>query len=407
MTLSMRERLNLQKSVKQSLATLRGGEAGMRERLALQKQVKADMAKLGGQIEAPSAPQDSAQYGEYLAWIQDAERTRTELEGDGFWREINADERLNDGEAARLLDEVQQRIKALSEPAPEAPAHERIKAAIQGGDASEAMRIAQTLTQKAELEETLLRAGLKTVKGSVSELLAYAWPQMQGKDNGTTAETDNATGQPDVSGFSARLTTEQSMDAPADWIIMNAPRPLLGHQTLEGGAFLSGRFYAAIDPKGDNAKNMVEQNRKLDARVVLVVAKEMQAEMALVGSKYAGQYRELAEKNGEPLHELEDIQNKIDDLRDKTVGELQALMGQVGGGEASEPEPESSEPESDPTPIPPTLTAQAVRGDFNSLALPEFIEQLKSAYSADEDLDGAKEAAIGYLEANQQELEAA
>lgn len=72
-----------------------------------------------------------------------------------------------------------------------------------------------------------------------------------------------------------------------------------------------------------------------------------------------------------------------------------------------QPEPELSESENDPTPIQPSLTAQAVRGDFNSLALPEFIEQLKSAYSADEDLDGAKEAAIGYLEANQQELEAA
>ncbi|MDX5979554.1 hypothetical protein [Vreelandella alkaliphila] len=187
MTLSMRERLALQKSVKQSLATLRGGRLGMRERLALHKQVKADMTKLGGQAEARAVPDDSAQYGEYLAWIQDVERTRAELEGDGFRREINADERLNDGEASRLLDAVQSRIAALSEPG---------------------------LIDSASEEE-----------------------------------------------------------APAQ--------------------------------------------------------------------------------------------------------------------------------------IQVTLTAQAVRGDFNGLSLPEFIEQLKSAYSADEDLDGAKEAAIGYLEANQQELEAA
>jgi len=54
-----------------------------------------------------------------------------------------------------------------------------------------------------------------------------------------------------------------------------------------------------------------------------------------------------------------------------------------------------------------TLTAQAVRGDFNDLALPEFINKLKEAYGADEDLDGAKNAAVGYLEANRDELEAA
>ncbi|MGP9633778.1 hypothetical protein ACT3R7_11995 [Halomonas sp. AOP43-A1-21] len=322
MALSMRERLTLQKSVKQSLATLRGGEVGMRERMALQKQVKADMTKLGGQTEAPTAPQDSAQYSEYLAWIQDAERTRAELEGDGFWREINADERLNDGEAGRLLTEVQKRLEGLSEPAmqsvtsdntsvgdtvewrnemgtisgnfrgitddgrhavivadgmqmsapvgevfkaseevaqEEPPAHERITAAIQGGDANEAMRIARTLTEKLALSEALVKAGFSIVGGSVAAILADVWPAMQKKARETTA-----------------------------------------------------------------------------------------------------------------------------------------------GGEA----PETSEPQSTATRLP-TLTAQAARGDFNDLALPEFIEKLKAAYSADEDLDGAKEAALGYLEANQQELEAA
>ena len=49
MSLSMRERLTLQKTVKQNLAALRGGNANMREKLALQKQVKTDMAKLGGE----------------------------------------------------------------------------------------------------------------------------------------------------------------------------------------------------------------------------------------------------------------------------------------------------------------------------------------------------------------------
>jgi hypothetical protein len=56
---------------------------------------------------------ESEQYANYLAWIQDAERTLDDLVGSGFRREINADERLDDGEALRLLDAVQQRIKSL------------------------------------------------------------------------------------------------------------------------------------------------------------------------------------------------------------------------------------------------------------------------------------------------------
>jgi len=55
----------------------------------------------------------SEQYANYLAWIQDVERTLDDLVGSGFRREINADERLDDGEALRLLDAVQQRIKSL------------------------------------------------------------------------------------------------------------------------------------------------------------------------------------------------------------------------------------------------------------------------------------------------------
>jgi hypothetical protein len=449
MALSMRERLTLQKSVKQSLAALRGGEVGMRERLALQKQVKADMAKLGGQAEAQGAEIPKRAKGEFDRLIlpltgvanglESARATDRQFNGDGRYAgEYMASEkardllasaeqaiserlaRIDDAENLKVaeayinsqrpdltLTQAEQEWRdGMVSDAPETPPHERIKAAVQGGDASEAMRIAQTLTDKLDLSEALVKAGFSIAGGSVGEILAYVWPQMQEKADmaklGGQAEAPapEASGQVDISDIQARLTAEAPMNVAADWVVMNAPRPLAGHETLEGGDFLSGRFYAAIDPKGDNAKGMIEQNRKLDARVVLVATREMQAEMALVGSKYAAAYRELAEDRGEALHEMPDIQNKIDKLNDKTAGELQALMRQVRQAVGEPSQPEVSEGVA-------TLTDQAARGDFNGLALPEFIEQLKSAYSADEDLEGAKEAAIGYLETNQEELEAA
>lgn len=401
-------------------------------------------------------------------------------------------------------------------------------------------------------------------------------------------------GKPNIDTLPTRLTDTTPMDAPSDWIVMNAPRPLAGHKTLEGGDFMAGRFYAAIDPNGEGAASMVENNRSLDARVIMTVSKETQAKMALVGNKYADKYRDLAEERGEPLHDLPDIQVQIDRLQDSEYQHLQSLLKQEGGendllggaadtaagdtpasheriksalesgdargaleiaqgitdraslGDAllraglsvasqnsisdmleyawpqmqqkaseANPAPEggdgddlpeipgraraafdrlvlpltgvaeglesaratdrkfngdgryagefmakeetrerlanaeqairerlariedeamgkaaqgyidaqrpdltltqaeqewrdgivNDEPDADGDTV--TLTAQAARGDFNALPLPEFIERLKEAYGADEDLEGAKEAAMGYLTANRDELEAA
>lgn len=73
------------------------------------------------------------------------------------------------------------------------------------------------------------------------------------------------------------------------------------------------------------------------------------------------------------------------------IGEVFAATGEPGNDDAQAA----------------TLTTQAVEGNFNALPLPDFIVKLKEAYSADEDLEGAKGAAVGYLEANRAELEEA
>ncbi len=53
-------------------------------------------------------------------------------------------------------------------------------------------------------------------------------------------------------------------DAPAGHLIHNAPRPLHGDKTWQGD-FISGIFYAAIDPDGDGAEWFIQQNQNLDA----------------------------------------------------------------------------------------------------------------------------------------------
>lgn len=64
-------------------------------------------------INDQDAEEESDHYVRYLNWILATERTLDELTSTGFHREISADERLNDGEPQRLIDQIQQRIASL------------------------------------------------------------------------------------------------------------------------------------------------------------------------------------------------------------------------------------------------------------------------------------------------------
>ena len=52
---------------------------------------------------------------------------------------------------------------------------------------------------------------------------------------------------------------------PENWIVCNAPRPLYGDYNWEG-PFITGVFYAGIDPEGDEAAFCLHRNAELDAR---------------------------------------------------------------------------------------------------------------------------------------------
>lgn len=76
----------------------------------------------------------------------------------------------------------------------------------------------------------------------------------------------------DLSKFMVRITNQpisaEGKTIPADWIVLNATRPIIGDMNWMGD-FLAGRFYAAIDPKGEYAQSMLSKNEGLDARMVV------------------------------------------------------------------------------------------------------------------------------------------
>ena len=103
----------------------------------------------------------------------------------------------------------------------------------------------------------------------------------------------------------------------------------------------------------------------------------------------------------------------------KTVTEQQAALrgGSLGFKEKREAQkllrdalakrgaaPKPVEP---PAPANDSPFAPLLAGDFNRLPVQEFVTRLEGAYSEEEDLDKAKQAAIQYLEANRETLEAA
>lgn len=77
--------------------------------------------------------------------------------------------------------------------------------------------------------------------------------------------------------------TDQSpfSNAPKDWIVMNAARPILGSLRSTDGKYPSGKFYAAIDPTDEFAVKQIDANIKDGASIVFVADAAMQTAMAL------------------------------------------------------------------------------------------------------------------------------
>lgn len=64
------------------------------------------------------------------------------------------------------------------------------------------------------------------------------------------------------------VLAERPAEAPAGWLVFNAPRPIYGAVTWQG-VFLHGIFYAAVDPAdGEYSRQYMEANGKFDAYLI-------------------------------------------------------------------------------------------------------------------------------------------
>lgn len=130
---------------------------------------------------------------------------------------------------------------------------------------------------------------------------------------------------PGIEAVKARMVDALSIDAPEGWIVMNAPRPLLGQKTMEGD-FVSGRHYAVLDPADSMANAYFKENLKLDARVLVVVPREMQMEVALHGNEYRDKYMEV-----EVGQRYEMLSSHLEKLRDLPYGKLSKAIVEAKG----------------------------------------------------------------------------
>ena len=138
------------------------------------------------------------------------------------------------------------------------------------------------------------------------------------------------------------IASERPSEAPASSLIFNAPRPIYGHKEWDGD-FIHGRFYTAVDPNGDRADWMIEENRSLDAWILEYRSKEQVVDIAKrwFADEYP-QYAEGADESYDDAQYIDSLRNRLEN-RAKTYGELTAFLAKyegpaAGGDQAGKPD---------------------------------------------------------------------
>jgi len=128
-----------------------------------------------------------------------------------------------------------------------------------------------------------------------------------------------------IADIRAVVATQESQPAFNNgWLVMNAARPLLGHAT-ENGKFLDGVHYAAIDPDDSLAATYIEENRKLNASIVVTATQDEQALMAIAGNRNEAEYKELHAQGGL----LDQASFLISKMQHTPYGQMKALLQRV------------------------------------------------------------------------------
>jgi hypothetical protein len=131
---------------------------------------------------------------------------------------------------------------------------------------------------------------------------------------------EKAASGPSVDHLRTRIVDTLAVQFPANWIVMNAPRPLLGTKVLEG-EFLTGRFYAGIDPDDSMSEAYIHENEKLDARLVVVMSRDDQMGVVLQENAYQDKYLAI-----EPVKRFEMLRPSFEKIRDMPYGQLVATL---------------------------------------------------------------------------------
>lgn len=113
----------------------------------------------------------------------------------------------------------------------------------------------------------------------------------------------------------------------ADWITMNATRPLYGDLVVEDSPYLSGRWYACIDPEVEFAAELVMQNLRNDCKVVVLASAELRQNMAIktLSPRYMTSYEGMSENVQSAI--VTPLVKKLN--RGKTYVELKHLMSEA------------------------------------------------------------------------------
>lgn len=176
-----------------------------------------------------------------------------------------------------------------------------------------------------------------------------------------------------ISDIRAVVATHESQPTFSDgWLVMNAPRPLLGHAT-ENGKFLDGIHYAAIDLNDSLATAYIEENRKLNASIVITATPDEQALMAIAGNRNEADYKEL-HAQGELVGQASFL---IAKMQHTPFGQMKALLQRVreeqGLSVGAAPELPAPVEKTQPA-IDPVTSAQPVtptESEFDNSAVPE------------------------------------
>ena len=114
-------------------------------------------------------------------------------------------------------------------------------------------------------------------------------------------------------------------EVPKSWIIFNAPRPIHGHVQWQGD-FLSGVFYAAVDPESVSRGWMIQDNQALDAIIAIPCDYEDMERVVLarMNPRYLPLWRD-ADKRLREQHVLAKV---ADVFRECSYKEIQGILNQ-------------------------------------------------------------------------------